>query len=122
ADCDGLHGSHQSIRLDEREAEVQVPRQTLGGMPIQGDFAHPLHYTLAQPIAQPSQALSLVVHLAEAEVAGLAEADHARHGQGAAAHATLVAAPVHLRREANVRIPPPHVQGPDSLGTIYLMS
>ncbi len=74
-----------------------------------------------EAIAQRGQARRFGWHCSRAKPASGAEADDVRHGQGAAAHAALVAAAIEERFEADMRVPAAHIQGADALRPIHLV-
>src|SRR5947209_7691147 len=104
-----------------RKANVQIARQALVRMAIQGATFHLRHQSLAQTFAESGKAWYFHRHFRRTKTTGYAKADDIRDGQGAAAHAAFMATAVQERLQAHVRVAPTNVQGADTLGPIHLV-
>jgi hypothetical protein len=87
--------------------------------PFKMDFFDVLE-AAPETVAQGADAFRLGAHLQPGDAEGLAHADDLVGGQGAGAHAALVAAAVHLGFQADPGLAP-HVEGADALGAVGLV-
>jgi len=71
-----------------------------------------------EPVAQLGQPRTFLGHHLTRDLGGLAEPDDQRHRQGPRAHAALVAAAVHHRRDPHARALAPDVERADALGAV----
>src|SRR6185312_13694143 len=107
------------FRLDTPVGDVGGAGQPLGRVTVQPRVGHPGPDAVPQAVPQGRHPSPLLVHVAGADLGGLAEPDDARHVLGAGPAPALVLAAVldghHLR-------PPADPQARDALGAVDLVA
>ena len=91
-------------------------RHTLFQVAVDKDLFH-VFQAIEQALLQATDTRVFNMHLSLGDAVRLAHADDLVRGQGAAAHAALMTAAVHLRLQAHARLAP-HKQRADALGAI----
>src|SRR5688500_10442521 len=91
-------------------------------MPVQVNLAEGVLDAGPHPLAVGDEAMTFALHLALGDLTRLPEADDAGDVERPTAHPALMAAAVHLRRQLDPRVPPPHVKRADTLRTVNLVA
>src|SRR5712692_2723112 len=119
---DVIEAHQQRFAFYISEAHVQVVGQAVFQRAVDVDLVELGFEAGLQTVAQGAQPDAFFRHLLLAKLAGLAQADDARHVERAGAHATLVAPAIDDGGELHARIAAANIKRTDALGTIDLVA
>src|SRR6266849_2922894 len=119
---DVIDAHQQRFAFYISEAHVQVVGEAVFQRAVDVDLVELGFEAGLQTVAQGAQPDAFFRHLLLAKLAGLAQADDARHVERAGAHATLVAPAIDDGGELHARIAAANIKRTDALGTIDLVA